>query len=78
MYKADANNNVVESNENNNIVAKAIALQNSFSSMNGYGLINAAAAVAQTLGQTSFADVPDLRGRNWGTDLIKALLKLIW
>ncbi|WP_062295097.1 S8 family serine peptidase [Nostoc piscinale] len=72
LYKADANNNVVETNENNNIVAKAIALKNSFSSINGYGLINAAAAVAQALGQTTFADVPDLGGRNWGADLIKA------
>ncbi|MBD2494436.1 S8 family serine peptidase [Nostoc sp. FACHB-280] len=72
LYKADANNNVVETNENNNIVAKAIALQNSFSSINGYGLINAAAALAQAIGQTTFGDVPDLGGLNWGADLIKA------
>ncbi|MBE9204984.1 S8 family serine peptidase [Nostoc sp. LEGE 06077] len=72
LYKADGNNNVVETNESNNIVAKAIALKNSFSSTNGYGLINAAAAVAQALAQTTFADVPDLGGHNWGADLIKA------
>ena len=72
LYKADGNNNVIETNESNNVVAKAISVKNSFSTTNGYGLINAAAAVSQALGQSTFADVPNLGGRNWGADLIKA------
>ena len=39
----------------------------------GYGLINAAAAVARALGQTNpFSDVADLGGNHWGNDLVKA------
>ncbi|BCL39020.1 S8 family serine peptidase [Nostoc sp. MS1] len=72
LYKADGNNNIVETNESNNIFAKAITVNNYFRSTNGYGLVNAAAAVAQALGQTTFADVPSLGGNNWGADLIKA------
>lgn len=45
----------------------------SFNSTYGYGLINAAAAVARALGQTSpFPDVANLGGNNWGNDLVKA------
>ncbi|MBD2437599.1 S8 family serine peptidase [Nostoc sp. FACHB-110] len=72
LYKADGYNNIIETNESNNIVAQAITVKNSFRTSNGYGLINAAAAVAQALGQTTFADVPALGGNNWGADLIKA------
>jgi len=44
-----------------------------FSSIYGYGLINAAAAVASSIGQTiAFPDVPNLGGNNWGNDLVKA------
>ncbi|WP_298911529.1 S8 family peptidase [uncultured Nostoc sp.] len=43
-----------------------------YNSTNGYGLINAAAAVAKAAGQNTFADVPDLGGNNWGADLVKA------
>jgi subtilisin family serine protease len=44
-----------------------------FSSVYGYGLINAAAAVARAIGQsTPFADVPNLGGNNWGNDLVNA------
>jgi len=38
----------------------------------GYGLINAAAAVAKAAGQNTFGDVPSLGGNNWGADLVKA------
>ncbi|HYW20212.1 MAG TPA: S8 family serine peptidase, partial [Nodularia sp. (in: cyanobacteria)] len=38
----------------------------------GYGLINAAAAVAKAAGKNTFADVPSLGGNNWGADLVKA------
>ncbi|WP_353671868.1 S8 family serine peptidase [Synechocystis sp. LKSZ1] len=44
-----------------------------YSSTSGYGLINAAAAVASALGQSPFADVPTFGGANdWGANLIKA------
>jgi len=44
-----------------------------FNSTYGYGLVNAAAAVARAIGQTSpFPDVPDLGGNNWGNDLVNA------
>ncbi|MBW4643739.1 MAG: S8 family serine peptidase [Goleter apudmare HA4340-LM2] len=43
-----------------------------YSSTSGYGLVNAAAAVAKTIGQSTFADVPDLGGNNWGVDMVKA------
>ncbi|NEQ69842.1 MAG: S8 family serine peptidase [Symploca sp. SIO2D2] len=38
----------------------------------GYGLVNAAAAVAQSLAQPTFADVPNLGGNQWGNDLVNA------
>ncbi|MEH2161899.1 MAG: S8 family peptidase [Nostoc sp.] len=44
----------------------------SYNSTNGYGLINAAAAVAKATNQNTFADVADLGGNNWGADLVKA------
>ena len=44
-----------------------------FNSTYGYGLVNAAAAVARAIGQqTPFADVADLGGNNWGNDLVNA------
>ncbi|MBD2198954.1 MULTISPECIES: S8 family serine peptidase [Calothrix] len=70
LYKADGYNSVIETNESNNIVARSVTVKNNFSSINGYGLINAAAAVAQANGQNSFTDVPNLGGNNWGADLI--------
>ncbi|MEH2072317.1 MAG: S8 family serine peptidase, partial [Nostoc sp.] len=74
LYQADGDEDVPESNETNNIVAKAITIIKNigYNSTDGYGLINAAAAVAKTLGQTTFANVPDLGGDNWGADLVKA------
>jgi trimeric autotransporter adhesin len=44
-----------------------------FSTTYGYGLTNAASAVAKALGQTTpFANVADLGGNNWGADLVNA------
>lgn len=45
---------------------------NGYDFSSGYGLINAAAAVGKAIGQSPFADVPDLGGNNWGADLVKA------
>jgi trimeric autotransporter adhesin len=44
-----------------------------FSSIYGYGLVNAAAAVARAIGQTTpFANVTDLGGDNWSNDMVNA------
>ncbi len=43
-----------------------------FDSRFGFGLVNAAAAVAKAQGTAPFPDVPDLGGDEWGRDLIKA------
>ena len=48
------------------------AASGKYSYTSGYGLINAAAAVAKAAGQNTFADVPALDGNNWGADLVKA------
>ncbi|MGB7375896.1 MAG: S8 family peptidase [Rivularia sp. (in: cyanobacteria)] len=43
-----------------------------YSSSNGYGLANAAEAVAKVTGEDTFEDVPDTGGNNWGADAINA------
>ena len=43
-----------------------------FNSTYGYGLVNSAAAVARAIGQTTFANVADLGGNNWGNDMVNA------
>jgi subtilisin family serine protease len=43
-----------------------------FDSRFGFGLVNAAAAVAKARNSPTFPDVPDLGGDEWGRDLIKA------
>ncbi|WP_293136292.1 S8 family serine peptidase [Microcoleus sp. bin38.metabat.b11b12b14.051] len=55
--------NIVPNNPSNSPV---------FDSRFGFGLVNAAAAVAKAQGVPTFPDVPDLGGDEWGRDLIKA------
>lgn len=43
-----------------------------YSSSNGYGLANAAEAVAEVTGEETFDDVPDTGDNNWGVDAINA------
>lgn len=43
-----------------------------YSSSNGYGLANAAAAVAKVTGEETFDDVPDTGDNNWGVDAVNA------
>jgi subtilisin family serine protease len=43
-----------------------------FNSTYGYGLVNAAAAVARSINTSTFRDVADLGGNNWGNDSVKA------
>jgi len=78
IVKADGSSDVAESNETNNGVYITAPITfnpvngSGFNSTTGYGLVNAAAAVAKALGQSTFADVPDLGGDDWGADAVKA------
>jgi len=42
-----------------------------FNSISGYGLVNAATAVAMAIGEPAFAEVPDLGGLDWQHDQVK-------
>ncbi|BBD58390.1 peptidase [Nostoc sp. HK-01] len=60
-------------NTNYQLVLTASAASSDFSPTYGYGLVNAAAAVARAIGQTApFANVADLGGNNWGNDLVNS------
>ncbi|AKG24403.1 peptidase S8 [Calothrix sp. 336/3] len=79
LFKADTYDFVSESNENNNTFAFQITVNNKSSGNNGkyqtdigYGLVNAAAAVAKGIGKNAFANINNLGGNNWGADLVKA------
>ncbi|BBD58789.1 peptidase S8/S53 [Nostoc sp. HK-01] len=48
------------------------ATTKNYSSTTGSGLVNAAAAVAKAAGKSTFADVPNSGGNNWGADLVNA------
>jgi subtilisin family serine protease len=43
-----------------------------FSAEYGYGVANAATAVARALGKPAFTEVPNLGGNNWGNDFVNA------
>ena len=57
---------------NLSVSASTIPVVPGYSIIDGFGLVNAASAVAQAIGQTPFADVPNLGGNDWGADLINA------
>ena len=59
-------------NTNYNLAVSATSGGTGFNSTYGYGLVNAAAAVAQAINQPTFADVPNLGGNNWGNDMVNA------
>lgn len=51
----------------------AMAISTStYNPTNGYGLVNAGAAVSEAAGQNPYGDVPNLGGNNWGLDMIQA------
>lgn len=54
------------------VSANNVSNLDGFDSRFGYGLVNAAAAVAKAEGAATFPDVPDLGGDEWGRDLVKA------
>ncbi len=58
-------------NAASNITATSVQTAN-YNFTSGYGLINAAAAVARAAGQNTFSNVPRLGGNNWGADLVNA------
>jgi hypothetical protein len=63
----------LSANTNYQLVLTATAGSAGFSSTYGYGLVNAASAVARAIGQTTpFANVADLGGNNWGNDIVNA------
>ena len=45
---------------------------NEFSSVFGYGLVDAASAVAAAIGQSPFSEVADIGGNQWNNDMINA------
>lgn len=52
--------------------ATSMALPAGYNPISGYGLVDAAAAVAGSLQQSEFAAVPDLGGTSWNLDAIQA------
>ncbi len=62
------NQNSPEFNDTNLYAAES----GRYSSENGYGLANAAEAVAKVIGEDTFGDVPDTGGKNWGADAVNA------
>ncbi|MEB3292409.1 MAG: S8 family serine peptidase, partial [Synechococcales bacterium] len=60
-------------NTNYQLTLTATAIATGFNPAYGYGLVNAAAAVARAIGLTNpFADVANLGGINWGNDMVNA------
>src|SRR5919202_4423956 len=58
---------------NYTLTTQFLTLPEGYNSNYGYGLVNAATAVASALGQSiPFADVPNLGGNAWGLDMINA------
>jgi len=65
-YTGDTNYNLAVS-------ATTATVTPGYSAISGYGLVNAAKAVAGALNQTPFADVPTFGGANdWGVNLVNA------
>ncbi|MDB9423794.1 S8 family serine peptidase [Microcystis aeruginosa CS-564/01] len=60
-------------NYNLSLSATTATVTPEYSAISGYGLVNAAAAVAMALNQSPFADVPTFGGANdWGVNLVNA------
>jgi len=73
-------NNIQLNSQDNDFDATSINQDTDFSSSdsegystnNGYGLVNAAEAVAEVTGEDSFDEVPDRGGKDWGADAVNA------
>jgi len=58
---------------NYTLTTHTVTLPAGYNTNYGYGLVNAAAAVARAIGDiTPFADVTNLGGSNWGRDMVNA------
>ncbi len=62
----------LETDTNQQFTGTSISTSGTYNAISGYGLIDAAAAVAQAMGQNTFSAVPNIGGNNWGDDLVKA------
>ncbi|MBF2016266.1 MAG: peptidase S8 [Rivularia sp. T60_A2020_040] len=78
-FESSRNDSIVKSSEESVIPHINTSPENvytsssqGYNSENGYGLANAAAAVAKIVGEDTFANVPELGGKNWGADAVKA------
>ena len=71
-YFVDVVQGVSGANTNYNLTLSSGSGGATFNSVYGYGLVNAAAAVATAVGQSTFANVPNLGGNNWGDDMVNA------
>lgn len=60
------------SSQNTDFNTVSINQDAEYSSSNGYGLVNAAEAVAQVTGEDPFDEVPDKGGKDWGADAVNA------
>jgi subtilisin family serine protease len=67
-----SSSNTFTSLAQNNLSLSGSSSVGNYNSTTGYGLVNAAAAVSDANGQTTYADVPKVGGNGWGADLIKA------
>lgn len=54
------------------LTTQQVLLPEKYNLNDGYGLVDAAAAVAGAVGEIPFANVADLGGNNWGLDMINA------
>lgn len=71
QYEGDTNFRLNLSATPSTANSEGIGTQN-FDTRFGFGLVDAAAAVARAVNAPTFPDVPDLGGNEWGRDLVKA------
>ncbi|MFB2974712.1 S8 family peptidase [Microseira sp. BLCC-F43] len=75
LNQGQAASRLVEERQNfssSGLNEKPALSQHPFNSNFGYGLVDAAGAVAAAIGRSPFAEVSALGGNNWGLDAIKA------
>ncbi|MGQ4648724.1 S8 family serine peptidase [Lyngbya aestuarii] len=54
------------------VTNQILPINPNFNSISGYGLVNAATAVATAIGEPTFAEIPDGGGLDWHNDQVKA------
>ncbi|KKD38992.1 S8 family serine peptidase [Limnoraphis robusta] len=71
QYEGETGYNLNISATANQQLKNSVILE-SYDSRFGYGLVDASAAVSQSIGVPEFPEIPDLGGNDWGRDLIDA------